>query len=75
MGLGFFLSALVNVYETVALRLRDVFFFPLFKHNRIIYPLRLLNIKATRCEIVLICFNGPHTYSAGIQKIFVIMWL
>lgn len=49
------------------------FYFLLFRHNRITYTLRLLNIKATTYEIVLNYFSGPHTYPAGIYKIFVTM--
>lgn len=49
------------------------FYILLFRHNRITYTLRLLNIKAVTYEIVLKYFNGPHTYPAGIHKILVTM--
>lgn len=61
------LSALGNIYETVALSFQYLFL--LFRHNRIVHTLRLLNIKRKRCESVPNCCDGTYI----IQKLFVTM--
>lgn len=58
------LSALGNIYETVALSFQYLFL--LFRHNRIVPTLRLLNIKRKRCESVPNCSDGTYI----IQKLF-----
>lgn len=70
VGLDFSLSALGNVYETVALSFQDFVFYFL---DTIMRTLRLLNVKRKRCEIVFNCSDG--TYHAVIQSFFVTMWL